>query len=328
MGIFSRNYERAGSGIAKNAPKKRGFFRYMEIFGQKFWKMIGLNFIYFLFFVPLIAFVVLLYEALLHGTALLWVATIVCLLLFFVLIGPATSGFTKILKNFFMEKPTFVTMDFFQTFKAEFKNSAIVGFIDCLIATCIIAAFSVYPTLIDDTGSKIYYVFFAITISIGIVVLMMNFYIFLLITTTNLSLKNILKDSLALAFVALKKNIIVLLVLVATAAIYVLVIFYVPLQYSMILLFLLPILPFAWLGLCNVQTCYPMIQKYIINPYYEQRGELNPEMPPETYDEEDEDVVFEDMGGKEKPIEPEKKPKSKTSKGGSAAKGHKGRVIS
>jgi hypothetical protein len=31
MGLFGSNYERAGSGIAKNAPKKKGFFRFFEI---------------------------------------------------------------------------------------------------------------------------------------------------------------------------------------------------------------------------------------------------------------------------------------------------------
>ena len=43
MGLFKNNYERAGVGIAKNAPKKKGFFRYMEIFGRKFWKLIELK---------------------------------------------------------------------------------------------------------------------------------------------------------------------------------------------------------------------------------------------------------------------------------------------
>ena len=54
MGLFKNNYERAGVGIAKNAPKKKGFFRYMEIFGRKFWKLIELNLLYFVFFLPLL----------------------------------------------------------------------------------------------------------------------------------------------------------------------------------------------------------------------------------------------------------------------------------
>ena len=59
MGLFGSNYERAGSGIAKNAPKKKGFFRFFEIFGRKFWKLFELNLLYFLSFLPVIGAVVL-----------------------------------------------------------------------------------------------------------------------------------------------------------------------------------------------------------------------------------------------------------------------------
>jgi uncharacterized membrane protein YesL len=304
MGLFGGNYERAGAGIAKNAPKKKGIFRYFEIFGRKFWKLIELNILYFLFFLPLLAGV-LLYFTLSSSIGL--VLAILCGLLFAVLIGPATAAMTKILKNFIMEKPTFLLHDFFRTMKQEFKHSMVIGLLDCLLTCSIFAACYVYPQLISATGSKVYYVFFAITLSIGIVVLMMNFYIFPMLISTNLSLKNVVKNSLALAVVALKKNIITLLIVSVVAAIYILAVMYLPLQYSMILLFLLPFLPAAWVGLAVVFLSYPVIQKYIINPYYEQRGEVNPELAQEIQDEEE--TVFEDMGGKEKPIEPAKKSK-------------------
>ena len=48
-----------------------------------------------------------------------------------------------------------------------------------------------------------------------------------------------------------------------------------------------------------VFNSYPVITKAIINPYYESRGERNPELPSE---DENEEAVFEDMGGKEEPV--------------------------
>jgi hypothetical protein len=57
-------------------------------------------------------------------------------------------------------------------------------------------------------------------------------------------------------------------------------------------------LPFAWLGFLTVFNSYPAIQKYIINPFYEARGEKNPEI----LDNEGDDVIFEDKGGSEAPI--------------------------
>ena len=248
-----------------------------------------------------------------------------CLVLFAAIIGPATAAHTKILKNFVMEKPTFLVHDFFKAFRSEFKYSCIVGVLDCLLACCISAAFYVYPKLIEQSGSKVYYIFFAITLSIGVIALIMNFYIFPMLVSTNLSLKNVLKNSLALSVVALKTNIITTLILAAVIAVYVLVFMFVNIKYSMILLFLLPFMPASWLGLVITFQSYPIIQKYIINPYYEQRGEVNPELAQVSASEEE--TVFEDMGGKEKPIEPPKKAGGKQSGGGRTHKG-KGKIIS
>lgn len=321
MGLFGSNYERAGSGIAKNAPKKKGFFRFFEIFGRKFWKLFELNFLYFLSFLPVIGAAVL---YLVLSSQLGTILAAACLVLFAVIIGPATAAHTKILKNFVMEKPTFLAHDFFRTFRSEFKHSCIVGILDCLLVCCISAAFYVYPRLIEQTGNKVFYVFFAITLSIGVIGLLMNFYIFPMLVSTNLSLKNVLKNSLALSVVALKTNIVTLLIVSAVVAVYAVVLMFVNIRYSMILLFLLPFLPASWLGLVIVFQSYPIIQKYIINPYYEQRGEVNPELAQASASEEE--TVFEDMGGKEKPIEPPKKAGGKSS--GSRSHKGKGKIIS
>lgn len=320
MGLFGGNYERSGSGIAKNASKKKAFFRFFDIFLQKFWKLIELNLLYFLFCLPLLG-AVLLYFTVPSNAGLILAA--VCLLLFAVLIGPATAAHMKILKNFVVEKPTFLVHDFFRTFRSEFGHAAAVGILDCILVCCIASAFYVYPQLIEQTGSKVYYVFFAITLSVGLVVLLMNFYIFLMMVSTNLSLKNVFKNSLALSVVALKRNVVTLLILAAVIAVYVIVFLKVDLKYSLILLFLMPVMPASWLGLLVAFQCYPVIQKYIINPYYEQRGEINPELAREAPEEE---TVFEDMGGKEKPIEPPKKSGKK--KSGSSRGSHKGKIIS
>ncbi len=69
-------------------------------------------------------------------------------------------------------------------------------------------------------------------------------------------------------------------------------------------LFLLPFMPATLIGFIVCYNCYPVIQKYVINPYYESRGEVNPELPKETDEEE---TVFEDMGGREAPIKADKK---------------------
>ena len=53
MGLFGGGFTKPGPGIDKNAPKKKGIFLYFEIFFRKFWKLMQLNMIYFLFCLPL-----------------------------------------------------------------------------------------------------------------------------------------------------------------------------------------------------------------------------------------------------------------------------------
>ncbi len=329
MGLFGQNYENAGVGIAKNAPKKKGFFRFMEIFGRKFWKMFGLNLLYSAFFLPLVG-AVSVYFLTLQGKfpsgtpSVLTIAGL--LILFAVLFGPATAGHTKVLRNYVLEKPVFTVHDFLKTFRSEFKHSCIVGILDCFVVCCIAAAINVYPILIEQTGNKLFYVFFAIVLSVGIVVLLMNFYMFLMMISTTLSMKNVFKNSFYLSIIALKKNVITLLVFAAFAAVFVLLVLFADLSISFIALCLLPFLPASWIGLVICFNSYPVIQKYIINPYYEQRGEVNPELIGET-EPDPEETVFEDMGGKESPIVKKKGAKGKKSSGGKN-NNHKGKVIS
>ncbi|MDR0197215.1 MAG: hypothetical protein LBI36_03220, partial [Oscillospiraceae bacterium] len=49
----------------------------------------------------------------------------------------------------------------------------------------------------------------------------------------------------------------------------------------------------------SVFNAYPVIQKYIINPYYESKGEKNPELPEYSVPEDAEKPIFTDLGGRE-----------------------------
>lgn len=326
MGLFGKGFTHAGSGISKTAPKKKGFFRYWELFREKFWKLIELNIFYTLFFIPLIAAAVGLI-LMLSGSLSVNVSLILVIggtLLFMILFGPATAGMMKIMRNFFVEKPTFLVHDFLKTFRSEFGHSAIFGFLDCLLVCCVAASFYVYPKLAEQTGSKIYYVMLIVTLSISLVAILMNFYLFLMIVSTNLSMKNIFRNSFYLGIVCMKQNLFSLGILAVVAGGILLLALKTNMMVLMIILTFLPFIPGTWLALMVTVNSYPSIQKYIINPYYEKRGEVNPEIEltkPASADE----AVFSDMGGMEKPVDLKVQP-VKTSK--NPAKEHKGKIIS
>ena len=119
-------------------------------------------------------------------------------------------------------------------------------------------------------------------------------------------MKNLFKNSFALAFAALKQNVISTIFVVFFATL--MIIFFIAMPPFALLI--IPFFPMAltWFIVCF--NCYPVIQKYVINPFYESRGEINPELTDGTEDI-DEETIFEDMGGKEKPIEKRKKGKGK-----------------
>lgn len=303
MGFFSKDYESAGVGIAKNAPKKSGIKLFFDIFVRKFWKIMEVNLLYSIFFIPLIMAVVAFIR--IDNNTASSVVAIVLFIMFAVLIGPATAGMTKVMRKYVLEKHSFIIVDFFSAFKDNFFKSAVIGFVDTLICFSIGAGFIIYPALATQTGNNFIYVALVLSLSVAIVVTMMNFYAFLMIIATDLSLKNLLKNSFALAFVELKKSSLtffLMLVILFTAA-------FLPIRVSLTFLLVLPFFPAAFLSLIICFNCYPVVQKFVINPYYTSIGQINPELC-DDLDDEDE-PIFEDMGGKEKPIEKRKKGKGK-----------------
>ncbi len=302
MSVFSNDFENRGSGISKNAPRKKGIRLFFEIFFRKFWKLIEVNMLYFVFFIPI--FLVLASLAFIKNDVLSRVCAGIALVAFVVCIGPATAGMTKVMRKFVLEQHSFIVTDFFKGFKSNFKMASLVGFVDCLIILSVYASFIVYPILVKQADTKLMYIPMVITLSLAIVVAMMNYYIFLMMIATNLSFINLIKNSFALAFIALKQNVITFIITAVTTF----GMFWLYDKMRPLFLLLIPFVPVAFLNFVSCFNSYPIIQKFVINPYYTSIGEVNPELMDESQSEEQ---IFEDMGGKEKPIEKRKKGKGK-----------------
>lgn len=275
FGMF--DYDKAGRGISKNAPKKKSFFAFFEMYFRYWWRLVKLNVLTFIFCIPVVT------------------------------IGPALAGMTKVLRNYTLDKSAFIFHEFWKGFSQNWKQSLPVGLLDTLFAVSAFTAARVYPQMARATeeaggNGTVFTVLCVISISFALTLLMMNFYIMPMIVATNLPLKNIIKNGFYLTCVALKKNIFTLAVILITA-------FFLVITPSMALL-LVPLWAISFLGFVIMYNSYPQIQKYVINPYYEERGMDNPEydyLKPLSAEE----SVFTDMGGKEAPIEGKKKKKGK-----------------
>lgn len=281
MSLFGFNdYNKAGPGISKNAPKKKPFFEFFELYFRKFWKLLQLNLLTVVFCIPIVT------------------------------LGPALAGMTKVLRNYRLEKNAFIFHEFWKGFSKNLKQSLPVGLLDIFFAISAYAALRVYPAMYKESGSFVYIILCVISVSFALTLLMMNFYIFPMIIATDLSLTNIIKNSFFLTCVGLKQNIITLLAVILVVLVIGIAILIHPLSAIIV-----PIWPVSFLGFLIVFNSYPLIQKYVIDPYYEERGESNPEYAYlEPLDEED--AIFTDMGGKETPVVGSKeKSKNSGSKG-------------
>lgn len=262
MGLFYNNNV-SGKGVAKNGPKKKPFFRFWELFANKFWTFFKLNLIYVLFCLPVVT------------------------------IGPATAALTAMMRNIYLERPQFIWHDFVNYFKKNFKQAFFIGIADIIAVAVSVITFVQFSGQANmETSMKVLYV---LSMAAQVMFLMMNFYIYPQIAALNLRISGIIKNSLILIFVNLPAELIVLAVIMGFSALF--IYFFLP------MVFFIPFIPGAWLVFLSVFCCYPAIQKLIINPYYEHNGEPNPEIPDwELEDEDGEEAVFEDQGGKEAPI--------------------------
>ena len=274
MALFGGyDYKKAGKGVSKDAPKKKTFFAFMELYFRYCWRLVKLNLLTFIFCIPVVT------------------------------IGPALAGMTKVLRNYTLDKSAFIFHEFWKGFSNNWKQSVPVGLLDILFTVSAITAFQVYPKMGEAAAAAggsgtIYTILCVISISFALTLLMMNFYIMPMIVATDLSLKNILKNGFYLTCVSLKKNVFTLIIVALVTAFLVIS--------PGLALLLVPLWAISFMGFVIMYNSYPQIQKYVINPYYEERGMDNPEydyLKPMSAEE----SVFTDRGGEEAPIEGKKK---------------------
>ena len=236
MGMFSK-YDTPGMGIPKAPMEKKGFFKFWEIYGRRIWKLIQLNMIFIIACLPVVTF------------------------------GPAVAAMTKVARNYSQERNAFVWADFWTTFKKCFKQSFVVGILDLLIIAATIFGLPVYQAMAEQNSMM--YVPMVISISCILLFLMMNFYIYLMIVSTNLTLRQILKNSLFLVSLGFKSSMFTFLSWILVA-----LLMFIAYPFSYFLMF---VWPFSFLCFVTAFNCYPVIRKFVIQPYYDKLGEENPE---------------------------------------------------
>ncbi len=186
MGIFSFNqgsYARAGKGVEKGDRQLiRPLLFFTEYFG-KYGRILKANVLYLLLCLPMIT------------------------------IGPATAGYTYILKSLEKGEHPFVFSDFFEHFRKNWLQGVLMSLINLLVCYSlflVIANFNTIPHLQN---------FFLPLLVAGILVVIMNFYIWPMMVIYDLSFGALLKNGFLFALIRLPINLVILVVLLLMVAI-------------------------------------------------------------------------------------------------------------
>lgn len=224
MRIFSPNFEREGAGVEKNEPPKRGLSLFFQLFISRFWDMLKLNIIFIIYCIPIVT------------------------------IGPAFGALTFITMSMVRNKHIYLFSDFHEAFKTNWKQSFTFSFIICSIFAVLYYSTLFYFKLAQQ--NHIFYAVFFFCIFITVVFGLACLYIFPIMTTISLSIKDIFKNSIFLSIVCLKNTLLGALVY---GFILIVNLLFFPLTIPLILIF-----TFSMLSFIASFTSWPGIKKFII----------------------------------------------------------------
>ncbi|MCX7842237.1 MAG: DUF624 domain-containing protein [Clostridia bacterium] len=265
FGFF--DYTKPGPGIPKDAPPKHPVIVFFEIYSRKFWNLVKLNILFSIFNLPAIAtmaFLVIISQMsfssvagddLLMDFVLRFILGSFLLCIPLVTVGPAQAGFTFVLRNYAREEHAFIWSDFKEHALKNFKESVIISVIDLIVAIIIAIDLRIYMTM--QKGNFLITIASAMLVLSFIIYLMMHMYIYPMLVTFKLGIKQIYKNALIFAVIRFLPN---LGILVLCAAVLM-----ASFIYPFIGMMLFPLITVSTIGLITNFYVYPALKKHIID---------------------------------------------------------------
>lgn len=242
MGLFY-NYNKEGPGISKNGPKKRTFFVFFETLFRNLWKLIPVSLIYWLLFI---------------------------------IPGFSAVGMTYITRSLSRDMHTFGISDFFSAIKKNWKQALGVGIINLIITAFLLFDLE-YFRLMASQGLTFGYVGLGIMVFITLVFCVMKFYIWFLVITFDMKVKQIYLNSFKFFVVNLLNNFVMLLAIgIYWALLFFLLIFFASEALVAGILAVVTIFFYPTYHYLVIQFgVFSSVKKYMIDPYYEEHPEAD-----------------------------------------------------
>ena len=264
------NFNRPGPGVSKNVPKKNRFFLFWELFFRKFWDLCHINLIFVMCLIPfglasfgIYKFLQVSSFSITNNLSLAFIITF----LPFLFCGPFVGGLGKITREFAREIPVFIWSDYWEAVKKNWKQTICLSAIGYLTFSFLAVALPFY--YLSDFGI-LSYLFFGLCALVAVIVLFMQYYVYLMAVSLDLTIKEILKNSAILSMLCFFKNLLLTLVLVVLIGAAVASVVFWGIISLLVFLALAVVFLLGFFAFLDCFVVFPSLQKYIIDPYYEQ----------------------------------------------------------
>ncbi|WP_322173710.1 YesL family protein [Acutalibacter caecimuris] len=274
LGLFG-NYDKPGPGVSKDEPPKAAPVRFFEVLLRKFSKLVQLNLIFVLPTLVAIVLMVLIYLFPTHFVIQIagvtqidgWASFVVPIPL--ILLTPFSAGLTIVTRNFSREEHAFVWSDFWEAVKTNWKYFLLNGFIGYTVY--IILGFSIIYYYNMAIAQWLYYIPLWMCVVVAVVFLFAQYYLPVMFVTFDLKFTHAYKNALIFTVAGFGRNILLTIILAGLM----ILMLNLPLlnitllAYALLLLFFL----FSFISYLVNFTVYPIIDRYLIQPYQRMQEE-------------------------------------------------------
>lgn len=283
FGFF--DFTKEGKGVEKGEMPKKRFFIFFDIYFRKFWKIITVNLLFILTLLPIfILWLILFYFSPQIGKISPTILFPIIIISSSITVGPSICGLVKVLRNYAREEHSFTASDYWEAFRKNFLMSVVVWYVNLILAFIFYYALSFYYANINASMINIVPLAFAGTAAL--ILLFMQYNIYVLLVTFKVNLFQLFKNSIIFAIVALKSNFITSLILGFFSIIMLFASVMPPVV--ILLIFFMPA-TYAFIATFNI---YPHIKKYLIDPILNEEKEKNNEA--QNQEEDKNETIFND----------------------------------
>lgn len=273
MGIFTKNYAKAGPGISKEEAAQRNYFDILFRHAFDFMKINMLFMLVNILFISAAVVFVAPYFSDIKSIVTAYMSGQVMLLPIlpfvpFIFMGPSIAGLTYVLRNWARQEHAFWASDFFEHFRKNWKQGLLMSTISTVITYLFLTAVVFY---LRTAMPKPF-----VLIMAGIVaalLLSVNLYTYPMMVTFDMKLSDILKNAWIFAVAKLPQNLFFLVIIYGLHAF---LIWNVPMVWVALMSFFL----IAWSGFTMNYYSWHVIDRYMMSQIPE---------------EEQEESVFEDV---------------------------------